>query len=153
MPIASTQTQEGGCTPHWRHLFSALYTVISPYWSTGTLEHWDTGALDTGDRLTVDHHLTLSEAENHKKDGARTGDWDLDGARTGDWDRDGAEGRAGAAAVLGVWTGSGLCSGPGMRNQAGPGPEARSWELALKWPGEWSANTEGSRIGPPSTIG
>ena len=44
-------------------------------------------------------------------------------------------------------------TGPGMRNQTGPGPEARSWEVPMKWPGEWSANMEGSRIGPPSTIG
>ena len=63
MPIASTQTQEGGYTPLWRRLFSALYTVLSPrletgalghwstgileHWSTGTLVHWDTGALET----------------------------------------------------------------------------------------------------------
>ena len=42
MPIASMQTQEGGCTPHWRHLLSALYTVISPRLETGTLDtgHW-----------------------------------------------------------------------------------------------------------------
>ena len=48
MPIASMQTQEGSCTPHWRRLFSALYTVISPGLETGALEHWSTGALDTG---------------------------------------------------------------------------------------------------------
>ena len=58
MPIASTQTQEGGCTPHWRRLFSALYTIYSETgalghwsagtlarWGTGTLGHWSTGAL------------------------------------------------------------------------------------------------------------
>ena len=47
MPIASTQTQEGGCTPHWRRLFCALYTVISHGLETGTraLGHW---TLDTG---------------------------------------------------------------------------------------------------------
>ena len=63
MPIASMQTQEGCCTPHWRRLFSALYTVISPGLETGTLEHW---TLDTGDRLTAENHLTLSGAETHK---------------------------------------------------------------------------------------
>ena len=26
-PIVSTQTQEGSCTPHWRRLLGALYTV------------------------------------------------------------------------------------------------------------------------------
>ena len=58
MPIASTQTQEGGCTPHWRRLFRALYTVISPGLETGD---W---RLETGDwRL-------------------ETGDWRLE---TGDW--------------------------------------------------------------------
>ena len=60
MPIASMQTQEGGCTPHWRRLF--LCTIYSDEpragdWSTGTLEHW---------RLTADKRLTLSGAENHK---------------------------------------------------------------------------------------
>ena len=40
MPIASTQTQEGGCTPHWRRLFRALYTVLSPGLETGALGYW-----------------------------------------------------------------------------------------------------------------
>ena len=58
MPIASTQTQEVGCIPHWRRL---LCTVLSPGLETGLLEHWDTGY-----RLTADNYLTLSGAENHK---------------------------------------------------------------------------------------
>ena len=59
MPIASTRTLEGGCTPHWRRLFGALYTVISTgaleHWDTGTLGHWDTGTLGHWDTGTLGH--------------------------------------------------------------------------------------------------
>ena len=54
MPIASTQTQEGGCTLHWRRLFcAALYS--DEHWSTGTLGHWDTGALGHWGTGTLGH--------------------------------------------------------------------------------------------------